>query len=90
MVAMTTPFARGVRGPKPMPGFVKAALTKAKLMDAFRKRPEYQRNDYLTWLDGAKLPDQKKARLAQLLEELGKGDVYMGQPWSPPPPVTKG
>lgn len=83
---MTTPFGRGNRGPKPMPGFVKTALTKHKLMDAFRARPEYQRNDYLTWLDGAKLPAHRQQRVAQLVEELQKGDVFMGQPWAPPPP----
>jgi hypothetical protein len=82
----TTPFARGTKGPKPMPGFVKSALAKHKLLDAFRARPEYQRNDYLTWLD-AKLPDQRTARLNQLIDELTKGDVYMGEPWSPPKPV---
>lgn len=82
----TTPFARGTKGPKPMPGFVKSALAKHKLLDAFRARPEYQRNDYLTWLD-AKLPDQRTQRLAQLIDELTKGDVYMGEPWSAPKPV---
>jgi hypothetical protein len=86
-VPMNTPFARGSRGPKPMPGFVKTALAKHKLIDAFRARPEYQRNDYLTWLEGAKLTEQRQQRLTQLLEELGKGDVYMGEPWSPPAPV---
>ena len=80
---MTTPFARGSRGPKPMPGFVKSALAKHKLLDAFRARPEYQRNDYLTWLD-AKLPAQREQRLTQFIDELTKGDVYMGEPWSPP------
>jgi len=83
---MDTPFARG-QGRKPMPGFVKTALAKHKLLDAFLARPEYQRNDYLTWLDGAKLPAQRQQRLTQFVEELGKGDVYMGQPWSRPAPV---
>lgn len=81
---MDTPFARG-RAPRPMPGFVKTALAKHKLLDAFRARPEYQRNDYLKWLEQAKLPALREQRLAQLLDELGKGDVYMGEPWSPPP-----
>jgi hypothetical protein len=88
-VAMDTPFARGNRGRKPVPGFVKTALARHKLVDAFRARPEYQRDDYLTWLEGAKLPDLRAQRLAQFLEELGKGDVYMSQPWSPPKPASK-
>lgn len=88
-VAMDTPFARGNRGRKPIPGFVKTALAKHKLDEAFRARPDYQRDDYLTWLDGARLPEQRQQRLTQFLEELGKGDVFMGQPWSPPKPATK-
>ncbi|MCA9675725.1 MAG: YdeI/OmpD-associated family protein [Kofleriaceae bacterium] len=87
MDAMNTPF--GNRGPKPMPGFVRTALAKHKLIGAFRARPEYQRDGYMTWLDGARLPAQRLQRLAQFLDEIGKGDVYMGEPWTPPPPVTK-
>jgi len=86
---MNTPFDRGKRGPKPVPGYVKTALAKHKLLEAFRARPEYQRNDYVTWLDAAKLAEQRQQRLTQFLDELGKGDVYMGEPWSPPPPVTR-
>jgi uncharacterized protein YdeI (YjbR/CyaY-like superfamily) len=85
---MDTPFARG-RGRKPIPGQIKTALAKQKLLDAFLARPDYQRDDYLTWLDAAKLPEQRQQRMTQFLEEIGKGDVYMGQPWSPPKPVTK-
>jgi hypothetical protein len=87
-VGMSTPFDRGVRGKKPIPGFVRTALAKHKVTDAFLARPEYQRNDYLTWLEGAKLTEQRQQRLDQLVTELQKGDVYMGEPWSPPSPRT--
>lgn len=80
---MSSPFGHK-REPKPMPGFVKGALAKAKLLDAFRARPEYQREEYLGWIDRAIGKTEKDKRLAQLVEELGKGNVYMGEAWEPP------
>jgi hypothetical protein len=86
---MSTPFGRGLkRDSNPMPGFVKTALAKRQLMDAYKARPDYQQNDYLGWIGKAQLNDTKQKRLAQMLEELEKGDVYMGEEWHPPAPVT--
>lgn len=86
---MSTPFGRGLkRDLNPMPGFVKTALAKRKLMDAYKARPDYQQNDYLGWIARAQLSDTKQKRMAQMLEELEKGDVYMGAEWHPPAPVT--
>jgi len=85
---MTSPFGKTQKTPQPMPGFVKAALVKAKLMDAYRARPEYQRNDYLTWIGRAIGTDAKQKCVTQMVEELGKGDVYMGAEWHPPTPVV--
>lgn len=70
-----------------MPGFVRSALAARNLTDAFQARPEYQQKDYLIWIHGAKLQDAKKKRLAQMLDELEKGGVFMAAPWTPPPPV---
>ena len=67
-----------------MPGFVRKALDKRKLMDAFRDRPSYQQNDYLGWIAQARLQEPMQKRLTQMLDELEKGDAYMGAPWSPP------
>jgi hypothetical protein len=69
-----------------MPGFVRSALQKRELVEAFRARPDYQQNEYLGWLGKAVLEPDKQKRLAQFLDELTKGDVYMGQPWAAPPP----
>jgi hypothetical protein len=71
-----------------MPGMVKSALATRKLTDAFLARPEYQRTEYLTWINAAKLGDTKRARLTQMLDELEKGNLYMGEAWAPPAPVT--
>jgi Bacteriocin-protection, YdeI or OmpD-Associated len=67
-----------------MPGFVRKALEKRNLVDAYRDRPTYQQNDYLGWIAQAKLEALKQKRLTQMLDELEKGDVYMEKPWAPP------
>ena len=67
----------------PMPGFVRAALISRKLMEAYQARPPYQRNDYIGWITRAKLPATKDKRLAQMLDELEQGDVYMKMAYRP-------
>ncbi|MFC1953359.1 YdeI/OmpD-associated family protein [Chloroflexota bacterium] len=47
----------------PMPEFVKKALEGRELMDAFRNRPPYQRNDYLGWIVRAKQEKTQQRRL---------------------------
>jgi uncharacterized protein YdeI (YjbR/CyaY-like superfamily) len=60
-----------------MPDFVKDALEKNGLMDAYRKRPPYQQNDYIGWIIRAKKHETREKRLSQMLEELRHGDKYM-------------
>jgi len=69
------------RALQPMPDFVASALDTAGLRDAYDARPDYQRNDYLGWINQAKREATKKKRLAQMLEELRSGDTYMDMPW---------
>ncbi len=61
----------------PMPDFIREALAAAKLTAAYDARPPYQRNDYIGWITRAKLPGTQQKRLAQMLDELAKGDKYM-------------
>jgi hypothetical protein len=85
---MSSPFGRDPkRDTQQMPGFVKTALTKEKLMEAYRARPDYQQNEYLGSINRAKGPEEKQKRLTQMIAELKKGDVYMDQEWHPPAPV---
>lgn len=64
-----------------MPKFVSRALEKRGLMDAFNKRPPYQRNDYIGWIkNGADKKDQE-IRLSQMLDELERGGIYRGRAW---------
>lgn len=53
-----------------MAGFVREALEEADLMDAYKERPPYQRNDYLGWINRARRDETKQKRLDQMLEEL--------------------
>jgi hypothetical protein len=69
---------------QPMPGNVRSALEKRKLMDAYLSRPEYQKHDYLKWIALAAGPNAKQKRLDQMLDELEKGNAFKGEPWTPP------
>ncbi len=66
-----------------MPALVERALLERGLMEAYRCRPPYQRNDYLGWIERAKRETTKLRRLAQMLDELEQGDRYMKMAWRP-------
>jgi uncharacterized protein YdeI (YjbR/CyaY-like superfamily) len=66
-----------------MPDYVRDALVESDLMDAYRSRPPYQQNDYIGWITRAKRQSTKDKRLAQMLDELARGDVYMKMDWRP-------
>jgi uncharacterized protein YdeI (YjbR/CyaY-like superfamily) len=60
-----------------MPSFVKQALEERNLMSEYEARPAYQQNDYIGWINDAKLKETKEKRLFQMLEELEMGGIYM-------------
>ena len=78
-----TDFSKLRRERVPMPPFVRDALDEAGLRDAYGRRPAYQQNDYLGWIERARREETKQKRLGQMLEELEAGDVYMKMAWSP-------
>ena len=65
-----------------MPDFIRDAINDRSLMDAYRSRPPYQRNDYIGWITGAKREATKQKRLNQMLEELQGGKLYMNMKWT--------
>ncbi|MCF8053734.1 MAG: class II aldolase/adducin family protein [Deltaproteobacteria bacterium] len=67
----------------PMPDFVRRSLIDSGLLAAYQARPPYQRNDYIGWINRAKLQKTKEKRLLQMLEELAKGGVYMNMAHPP-------
>lgn len=78
----TKPPARALRKREAMAEFVRLALEENCLLTAYEARPPYQRNDYLLWINKAKLEATKQKRLEQMLDELRHGDVYMNMDWS--------
>ena len=78
-----TDFSSLSRPIHPMPDFVKAALVERGLLGAYRSRPPYQQNDYLSWINRAKRPETKEKRLHQMLDELARGNVYMKMDHTP-------
>lgn len=66
-----------------MPDAVEQALAEHGLLDAYKARPPYQRNDYLGWINRARRAETKERRLQQMLAELERGDVYMKMDWRP-------
>jgi uncharacterized protein YdeI (YjbR/CyaY-like superfamily) len=70
-------FSKLTRPRYPMPDFVRDALQKTGLFDAYKSRPPYQQNDYIGWITRAKREETRQKRLAQMLYELERGDLYM-------------
>ena len=65
-----------------MPAYVSEALDKRRLMDAYKTRPAYQKNDYLAWIKRAKRESTRAKRLEQMLTELESRNRYMNMAWS--------
>ncbi len=60
-----------------MPDDVVEALEAAGVRGDYDGRPAYQRNDYLGWIERAKRPETRQHRIAQMIDELRRGGVYM-------------
>ncbi len=76
-------MSRLKRPRQPMPSDVDAALRTAGVLDAYRERPAYQRNDYLAWIGRAQQDETRSKRVAQMVDELREGGVYMGMVHAP-------
>ena len=76
---------RTLRPRHPMPEFIRNALEESNLTTAYRKRPPYQRNDYIGWITQAKQESTRNRRLKQMLEELAGGTHYMKMQWRKSP-----
>jgi len=68
---------------QPMPDDVRDRLEERDLMDAYKERPGYQQNDYLAWIVRAKRPETREKRIAQMLDELDQGGIYMRMDHTP-------
>ncbi len=66
-----------------MPTDLEERLIGEGLLDSYRRRPPYQQNDYLGWIARAKRPETREKRVAQMIDELRRGDNYMGMRYAP-------
>lgn len=73
---------RLTRPTQPMSDAVRTALVRRDLVENYQRRPAYQRNDYLMWINKAKRDDTRQKRIQQMLDELQSGDVYMRMKWN--------
>ena len=64
-----------------VPDDVAERIEKRGLSDEYSERPAYQQNDYIGWINLAKRPETREKRIAQMLDELDQGDVYMKMAW---------
>lgn len=65
------------RATNPMPPDVRRRLIAEGVLADYDERPRYQRNDYLGWIGRAKQPATREKRIAQMVDELRSGGVYM-------------
>jgi len=61
----------------PMPEDVGIALREDGLLERYQKRPPYQQNDYIAWINHAKRSETRQKRIQQMLSELHSGKLYM-------------
>lgn len=64
-----------------MPSDVARTLKETGTLKPYNARPAYQRNDYLGWIQMAKSSSTRQRRLAQMVEELRDGHLYMKMPY---------
>lgn len=66
-----------------MPDDVERRLAERGVREDYEARPAYQRNDRLAWISRAKRPETGEKRIAQMLDELEIGGLYMGMRHAP-------
>lgn len=64
-----------------MPADIERVLKQRKLVDAYRARPAYQRNDYIGWIGRAVRDTTRQKRIDLMLRELAAGEGYMNMAW---------
>ncbi len=74
---MAQDFTRLKRNRHVMPEYIRQALEQNGVASDYAKRPAYQQNDYIGWIERAKRQQTREKRLQQMIDELKKGGVYM-------------
>ena len=66
-----------------MPADVETALRTSNTRADYDARPAYQRNDYIGWISRAQSSETRSRRIAQVINELSRGGVYMNMTHAP-------
>ncbi|WP_431017515.1 YdeI/OmpD-associated family protein [Bradyrhizobium pachyrhizi] len=69
-----------------MPASIRREPDATGLMQAFKARPPYQRNDCLHWIGRSVRTATRRKRIDRMLAELKAGGVYMGMAHRPSEP----
>ena len=67
----------------PLPDIIDNALKENDLIEIYKSRPAYQKNDYIGWIARSKTEKTLYKRLQQMLDELSDGDKYMKMEYRP-------
>ncbi len=81
-IEYTTRSPRMTREICEIPDYVATALDETGLWDRYRARPPYQQNDYIRWITRGKREETRLKRLDQMIDELRRGDSYMGMSYN--------
>ena len=65
-----------------LPANLRNVLIQEDVLAAYEARPFYQRNDYIQWIAGAKRVETANKRIAQMVEELRSGNIYMNMAYN--------
>lgn len=65
----------------PMPADVRHAFVGHGVITAFKTRPAYQQADYLRWIERTRLARTRRERIAEVVDELQRGNRFMKAPW---------
>lgn len=71
-----------------MPPWIQDTLAERGLIEAYQSRSPYQQNDYVGWITRAKREETQQKRLAQMLDELERGDRCMNMAYRAKRPAS--
>ncbi len=61
----------------PLPEDIHQLLKETQVLEAYKNRPDFQKNDYIGWIGRAKRKETREKRIEQMITELKGGKKYM-------------
>ncbi|EUJ53526.1 hypothetical protein MCOL2_11030 [Listeria fleischmannii FSL S10-1203] len=66
----------------PLPDDIHVLLKNYDVLEAYKRRPDFQKNDYIGWIGRAKRKETREKRINQMLTELKEGNKYMNMDYT--------